>query len=84
MIQNGPITQIGPIEKGSNVVAKQLFGQCANSKAASRRGIWSCEGRREKQRHLRSGSGRLNPVGRDTPLEREEVLNDDPRLRSRR
>jgi hypothetical protein len=29
MIQNGPITQIGPIEKGSNVVAKQLFGQCA-------------------------------------------------------
>ena len=46
MIQNGPITQIGPIEKGSNVVAKQLFGQCANSKAASRRGIWSCEGRR--------------------------------------
>ena len=28
----------------------------------------------------RSGSGRLNAVGRDTPLEREEVLNDDPRL----
>ena len=81
MIQNGPITQIGPIEKGSNVVAKHLFGQCANSKAASRRGIRSA-------RVAAKGSGtcvRAAVVSTlYTPLEREEVLNDDPRLRSRR
>jgi hypothetical protein len=84
MIQNGPISQIGPIEKGSNVVAKHLFGQCANSKAASRRGIRSARVAAKGSGTWRSGSGRLNAVGRDTPLEREEVLNDDPRLRSRR
>ena len=57
MIQIGPTTQIGPIEKGGNVVPRQLFGRCAIAKrlravelrARKASGTWRSDGGRLKR-----------------------------------